>query len=125
MFLDETSDVIGILEKELDALWDETCSITSDRANNVVAAYQLVQSKPGRNTPKRRAHTILTALMARSKKLFVLSAMAATNGLISTYNIRSMFVVDELHRWWETIDIPPKLTAFSNTFFDNKRRFGK
>lgn len=124
-FLDASKSVIGILENERQALLHEDCSITSKNTNNVLVAYQLVCSKPGKNTPKRRAHAFLSAVMAGSKELFVLSAFAATNGLISAYNVRSTFVVDEVQRWWEMIDIPPKLATFSDAFFDKRRRFSK
>ena len=92
-----SSDYVPIHDKELDMV--QRCSdlVVKDRGSI------------RRNTPKTRAHTILTDIWGEFPEVFVLCSMAIYPTKLGT--LKSTHYLRRLQAWWGKVDHPKGLTT--------------
>ncbi|KJZ77305.1 hypothetical protein HIM_03029 [Hirsutella minnesotensis 3608] len=100
--------LVSLLKEELKRYSDEYYPLHTRQLNAIkrcTALVNTVESDIGDNSPKRRAHAILTDLWMHAPEVFFLCSTAATPSKLGT--LKSMDYMESVLKWWEEITDPP------------------
>jgi hypothetical protein len=114
----KTSQVIKLLETENKALSAEDYELTTQKVQSVEKCFEIADDGSiGKNYPRKRTHDFFEKALARSEKLFLLSALAGHGSLISTFSeLKTELDIKTVLEWWDKVESAPRLENLRATF---------
>ena len=116
--VDQTGEVLQILEEENEALLGKVYKLTPQKSNRVDKCFDILSGdRLARNNPKKHAHRFLHAALRHSKEFFLLCALAGGKAPTSTFlKIKTDLQIQRVLKWWNTAYYPLRLGTYRDKF---------